>query len=167
METQLIINIALVGMAATLCLDLWNLALKRIFGVQSLNFCLLGRWVCHMPAGRVWHQNIANAERKTAECVVGWLTHYAIGFALTGAFIGLVSTSWLERPQILPALLFGIATVALPLFILQPALGMGIASSKTQNPTRARLKSLMTHSVFGVGLWLCALAHNSLLTPYR
>jgi hypothetical protein len=34
---------------------------------------------------------------------------------------------------------------------------MGIASSRTPNPTRARMKSLMTHTVFGFGLWACAL----------
>jgi hypothetical protein len=34
---------------------------------------------------------------------------------------------------------------------------VGVASSRTPRPAQARLKSLMTHSVFGVGLYLSAL----------
>jgi len=46
--------------------------------------------------------------------------------------------------------------VVFPLFVLQPSLGFGIASSKAPHPMRARLKSLMTHTVFGLGLFACA-----------
>ena len=52
----------------------------------------------------------------------------------------------------LPPLRFGIGTVVFPFCILQPSLGLGIAASRTPNPARARLKSLVTHTVCGVGL---------------
>jgi hypothetical protein len=45
----------------------------------------------------------------------------------------------------------------MPWLVMQPSFGLGIAASKAPNPTQARLKSLMTHTVFGVGLYLCAL----------
>jgi uncharacterized membrane protein YagU involved in acid resistance len=99
------------------------------------------------------HASIAAAEPKKAECVAGWVLHYVIGVVFAFVFLLLVSGDWLARPTLLPALLFGIATVVFPLFILQPALGHGIAASKTPNPTRARLKSLMTHTVFGLALY--------------
>jgi hypothetical protein len=57
---------------------------------------------------------------------------------------------------VLPALLYGIGTVVFPFFIMQPSLGLGSAASRTPNPTQARLKSLLTHTVFGVGLYVCA-----------
>jgi hypothetical protein len=44
-----------------------------------------------------------------------------------------------------------------PFFIMQPSLGLGIAASRTPKPMQARLKSLVTHTVFGVGLYVCAL----------
>ena len=47
--------------------------------------------------------------------------------------------------------------------IMQPALGLGIAAAKRPHPTQARLKSLMTHTVFGVGLYLSALPVSRLL----
>jgi hypothetical protein len=40
-----------IGIGATLLMDLWYLFLKRTFGVPSLNYCLLGRWLRHMPGG--------------------------------------------------------------------------------------------------------------------
>jgi hypothetical protein len=75
----------------------------------------------------------------------------------------LSAPDWLARPTVLPALLFGIGTVVFPFFIMQPSLGLGIAASRTPNPTQARVKSLVTHIVFGVGLYVCALGVSYLL----
>jgi hypothetical protein len=71
-------------------------------------------------------------------------------------FVLVVSDSWLARPTLLPALAFGIATVLVPFFTMQPSFGLGVAASKTPNPNKARLKSLMTHIVFGGGLYIWA-----------
>jgi len=144
-----------IGIGATFVMDLWNLFLKRAFSIPSLNYCLLGRWISHMPAGTLTHASIAAAARKPHECTVGWIAHYSIGIGLSLVFILLTSGDWLIRPTLLPALLYGVATVVFPFFVLQPSLGLGIASSRTANPARARLKSLATHTVFGIGLYLC------------
>lgn len=146
-----------IGIGATLLMDLWNLVLKRAFNIPSLNLCLLGRWLAHLPNGTFRHASIAASPPKPYECPVGWLAHYSIGIAFALVFVALASRAWLVRPTLLPALLYGIGTVVFPMFIMQPAFGLGIASSRTPNPTQARLKSLLTHSVFGVGLYLCAL----------
>ncbi|HMM36044.1 MAG TPA: DUF2938 family protein, partial [Thermoanaerobaculia bacterium] len=63
----------------------------------------------------------------------------------------------LLRPALLPALLFGLVTVVFPFFVMQPALGLGVASARAPDPARARLKSLMSHAAFGLGLWGVAL----------
>jgi uncharacterized membrane protein YagU involved in acid resistance len=146
-----------IGIGATLLMDLWNLFLKRAFKIPSLNYCLLGRWLRHMAGGTVRHSSIATAQQKPFECTVGWIGHYAIGVAFAVVFVILASAGWLARPTLLPALLYGIATVVFPFFIMQPSLGFGIAGSRTPNPAQARLKSLVTHTVFGVGLYVCAL----------
>ena len=66
----------------------------------------------------------------------------------------LAGNDWLQHPMLIPALVFGIITVSAPFFIMQPLFGLGFAASKTQNPTQARLRSLMNHAVFGFGLYL-------------
>jgi hypothetical protein len=64
---------------------------------------------------------------------------------------------WLANPTVLPALAFGIASVAAPWFVMQPAMGAGIASSKTPTPWKNRARSLANHTVFGIGLYLAAI----------
>jgi hypothetical protein len=149
-----------IGVGASVLMDAWNLFLKRAFGIPSLDYCLLGRWLLHMPEGAFVHSSIASAPPRRHECAVGWVAHYTIGVVLAAVFLALAPADWLERPTILPALLYGIGTVVFPLFILQPSLGLGIASSRAPRPAQARLKSFVTHAVFGVGLYLCAVALN-------
>jgi hypothetical protein len=152
-----------VGIGATLIMDLWNLLLRRGFDIPSLDYCLLGRWLRHMPSGTFRHANIRSASRRSFECQVGWSAHYFIGVVFALVFIGLSSGSWLARPTFVPALAFGICTVVFPFFVMQPSIGLGIASSKTPNASRARLKSLATHTVFGLGLYLCGVGASYLV----
>lgn len=95
--------------------------------------------------------------QKTFECTVGWIAHYTIGVVFALVFVVFAPGDWLESPTLLPAVLYGIGTVMFPLFIMQPSFGLGIAASRTPNPTQSRLKSLVTHTVFGIGLYVCAL----------
>src|SRR5918992_331407 len=127
-----------IGIGATLVMDLWNLFLKRTFSIPSLNYCLLGRWVRHMPEGTLRHASITAAPQKPLECTVGWIAHYTIGVVFALAFVAFASVEWLARPTVLPALLYGIGTVVFPFFIMQPSLGFGIASSRAPNPRQAR-----------------------------
>jgi hypothetical protein len=152
-----------IGIGATLIMDLWNLFLLRAFSIPSLNYCLLGRWLRHMPAGKFRHASISAAPRKRFECAVGWIAHYSIGVAFAFFFVVLVSADWLAGPTLLLPLAYGIGTVVFPFFILQPSLGLGIAASRTPKPAQARVKSLVTHTVFGVGLYLCALGVSYVL----
>ena len=158
-----ILGAAAIGVGASVLMDLWNLLLKRVVGIPSLSYCLLGRWLLHMPGGTFSHVSISAAPQRRFECSAGWLAHYSIGVAFALAFLALQASDWLAHPILLPALLYGIATVVFPLFIMQPALGLGIAASRTPKPSQARLKSLATHTVFGIGLYLCALVVRHLL----
>jgi uncharacterized membrane protein YagU involved in acid resistance len=162
-EATYILGAIAIGIGAILLMDLWNLFLKRTFSMPSLNYCLLGRWLRHMPADTLRHASIIAAQQKSFECAVGWITHYTIGVGFAVVFVVLTSDDWLARPTLLPALLYGIGTVVFPFFIMQPSLGLGIAASRTPKPMGARLKSLVTHTVFGVGLYVCALGVSYVL----
>ncbi len=157
LSLEVVLRAAEIGVGANVLMDLWNLALRRVAGVRSLDFALLGRWILHMPSGTFAHPNIGKAAPRKGERVVGWAAHYAIGVTFAVGFVAIVSSAWLARPTVLPALLYGVATVVFPYFLMQPALGLGVAAAKTPHPAQARLKSLGTHTVFGLGLWLCAL----------
>ena len=155
-----------VGLGATLVMDSWGIFLKHTFNIPSSNYCFVGRWLRYMPEGVFRHSSIAAAPQKPAECAVGWIAHYAIGVIFALALVLLASPQWLQEPTVLPAMILGLATVAIPFFVMQPSLGQGIAGSKTPNPAQARLRSLMNHAVFGFGLYISALALSLVFKPY-
>jgi hypothetical protein len=152
-----LVSAALLGLGATLILDLWSLFLWRAFRIPASNLCLVGRWIRTMPDGTFRHASIASASPKSAECTVGWIAHYLIGIAFAIAFIAVAGSDWLQRPTPRPAVLFGAVTVLLPFFIMQPAFGLGFAASRVADPGQARLRSLMNHIAFGLGLYLSGL----------
>ena len=158
-----LISAILIGLGATLTTDLWALFLKHFFRITAPNYCLVGRWLLYMPEGIFRHSSITSTPQKNAEGMVGWIAHYMIGITFAIAFVAWVGNNWLQHPTLFPAILFGIVTVLMPFFIMQPAFGLGLAASKTSNPTQARLRSLMNHTSFGVGLYLFALLVNWLL----
>src|SRR5438046_1911906 len=155
-----------VGLGATIVMDLCAIFLKRAFDIPSPNYCFVGRWLRYMPEGIFRHSSIAAAPQKPAECTVGWIAHYAIGVIFALALVLLASPQWLQEPTVLPAVILGLATVAIPFFVMQPSFGLGIAASKTPNPTQARLRSLMNHAVFGLGLYISALASSLVFKAY-
>ena len=157
------ISAILIGLGATLTFDLWALFLKRAFKVAPSNICLVGRWLRYMPEGTLTHSNIGSAPQKSVECLVGWIAHYTIGITFAITFVALVGNNWLQHPTLIPAIIFGVVTVLAPFFIMQPSFGLGLAASKTSNPGQARLRSLMNHLAFGVGLYLFALLDKWLL----
>lgn len=155
-----------IGVGATLVMDAWAFLLRRL-GVPSLDFALLGRWIGHLPEGRWVHESIARAAPVRGEALIGWGAHYAIGITFSALMLSTFGLRWARSPSLLPALAIGLVTVVAPLFILQPALGAGIASSKTAAPLFNSMKSIATHTVFGLGMYLAALSTSSLLPAAR
>jgi hypothetical protein len=117
---------------------------------------MVGRWIGHMARGKFRHDRIAAAPPIPAERVIGWSMHYIIGIAFAAGLVSIVGFEWLQHPTLGPALAFGLATVVAPFFVMQPGMGAGIAASRTPKPGSARVQSLITHAVFGFGLWTAA-----------
>lgn len=152
-----IATIIAIGIGATAFMDVWLTFLKRM-GVPTLNFAFIGRWVGHLFHGTFAHASIGQARPIPGERALGWLTHYAIGIAFAGLLIAIHGMDWAHSPRVVPAVLVGMATVAAPLFVMQPAMGSGFAASRTPTPLRNCLRSFANHTVFGFGLYLAALA---------
>lgn len=151
-----------VGAGATAVMDAWLLLLQRL-GVPTSSFALIGRWVGHMAQGRFRHAAIGRAAPVAGELALGWLTHYAVGVAYAALLVALQGRTWLHQPSLLPALSLGLGTVAMPWFVMQPAMGAGIAGSRTPTPRANALRSLANHAVFGTGLYVAAALLKALL----
>lgn len=154
MET--VLRVVLIGAGATVVMDVWLMALKRL-GVPTLNFAYIGRWIGNGPGFRWARDGIAKAPPVRGELLLGWMAHYAIGVLFAALLVGVCGMDWALAPTLAPAVSVGIATVLIPLLIMQPAMGAGIASSRTPKPLLNVLKSLANHAVFGIGLYVAAL----------
>ncbi len=152
----------LIGGGATVFMDIWSILQKRLLGIPSLNFALVGRWIGHMANGHFKHHSIAAAPKYAGEVLVGWSVHYAIGIVFAALLLLGAGADWYESPTLPPALLTGLLTVAAPFLVMQPAFGLGIAASRTPKPNMARLKSIVTHLSFGLGLYVSAMTLRTL-----
>lgn len=148
-------QVVLLGAGATVVMDMWMLLMKAI-GVPTLNFAFVGRWVGHACQGRFTHSSIGQAFPVRGEVALGWIAHYVTGVVFALLLVWVKGADWLQAPTFVPALVLGVVTVAVPLLVIQPAMGAGFASSKTPTPGQNCLRSLINHGVFGVGLYLAA-----------
>lgn len=155
----------LVGIGATSLTDLWGLARRRMLQVPPPDYALVGRWIGHMRQGRFRHRSIAAAAPVRHERVLGWSAHYLIGIGFAALLPLAFGSEWLRQPTPGPALAVGIATVAAPLLLMQPGMGAGVAARHTPRPAHARLQSLLTHIVFGLGLYASAALLAQLSAP--
>lgn len=160
--TSPLLPIVLIGVGATAVLDLWLLLLKRL-GVPTGSFALIGRWVAHMARGRFRHESIGQARPVRSELAIGWVTHYVVGIGFAAVLIALQGSAWVQQPSFVPALLTGLATVVMPLFVMQPAMGSGVAASRTPTPLKNCVRSIVNHAVFGAGMYLAAMAVEPLV----
>ncbi|AKA86028.1 DUF2938 domain-containing protein [Pseudomonas synxantha] len=152
---EVVAQVVLLGAGATLVMDMWMLLMKAI-GVPTLNFAFVGRWVGHACQGRFTHSSIGQALPVRGEVALGWIAHYVTGVVFALLLMWVEGADWLQAPTFVPALVLGVVTVAVPLLVIQPAMGAGFASSKTPTPGKNCLRSLINHGVFGVGLYLAA-----------
>jgi hypothetical protein len=96
------------------------------------------------------------------ERLIGWSSHYLIGIAFAAVLLALWGLDWVHRPTIGPALIVGIGSVAAPLLVMQPGMGAGLAARRTARPAALRLHSLVTHGIFGLGLYAAGWATSLL-----
>jgi hypothetical protein len=141
------------GVAGSAAMDFWSAVLRRRFRIPTLDYRLLGRWIGHMPKGQFFHERIAASPQVPGERFIGCMAHYAIGISFAAALLAVVGWGWLQAPSLWPALAIGLVTILAPWLVMQPAMGAGIAGSRSPDPTATRLRNLGTHTVYGLGLY--------------
>ena len=137
-----IIRAVLVGIGGTIILDIYAFLLQRLFGVPATNWQMVGRWLGHMPGGNFIQTNLGQVRPVLGEHVLGWAFHYGIGIGYGLLLVSIWGSKWLFEPGITEPLM--------------PGMGMGIAGSQTPKPFVTRLKSMIGHSIFGIGMYLTA-----------
>lgn len=145
-----------IGLGATAMMDVWVIARQRLLGIPPPNYGLVGRWLAYLTRGRFRHDPIAASPPVRGERAIGWTAHYVIGIAFAAILLALWGLDWARHPTLVPALIVGIGSVAAPFLLMQPGMGAGIAASRTPRPAAARIQSLLTHAIFGLGMYAAA-----------
>jgi hypothetical protein len=148
-----LVRVVLIGAGATAVMDIWAAARKWLLGIPPLDYALVGRWLAYLARGRFRHESIAASPPVSRERLIGWTAHYLIGIVFAAILLAIWGLDWARHPTIGPALIVGIGSVAAPFLLMQPGMGAGIAASRTPRPAAARLHSLVTHGIFGLGLY--------------
>ena len=157
----IILKIIVIGTGATLAIDIW-VSILKLFKIKSLDYKYVGRWIGNIPKGKFFHNKIQDLSPIPHELIIGWIVHYLIGITFAFILVIVYGVSWLDNPTFFPAIIIGLITAVGPFFIMQPAFGFGLASSKLPNPNPLRLKSLGTHLIYGIGLYLSAILLNEI-----
>ncbi|MDR6306746.1 xanthosine utilization system XapX-like protein [Nitrobacter vulgaris] len=126
MDQEIVTNVCravLVGIGATLVMDAWALLQKRVFGIASLDYRLVGRWIGYFPKGKFAHEAIGKAAPLSGEVLLGWGAHYAIGVLFAIILVAVWGPEWLHKPTLTPALIVGVGSIVAPFFLMQPVRG--------------------------------------------
>jgi len=155
-NSEVFVTVVLVGVGATVFLDLFAVVRAKISGQSGMNWAMVGRWLGHLVCGRAVLNAPVTEAPVPAEKALGWAFHYAVGVGLAAGLTGLLGTDWLLQPPAVSVIGFGVVSVIFPMLTLQPGLGLGVAARLAPNPWKVRRGSLVTHLMFGVGLYLSA-----------
>lgn len=153
-----VVEIVIVGVVATVATDLWQLLLQTVTRRPLGSWALVGRWVAGFPGGVFVHQSIAAAPSVRGELAIGWAFHYAVGLAYGAAYIGIMQWGLGVAPTFFTSVIFALLLLVAPWFVMQPALGLGVMAARTPNPASVRAINISVHLVFGLGLYLGAVA---------
>ena len=153
---QFVVSAVVIGIGATIAMDLWAVVLQLVLRIPPSNWGMVGRWVGHFPKGQFVHSSIAQAAPIRGELAIGWIFHYLTGITYGVLMLAIWGLDWARQPTLAPALVLSLAALVAPFFLLQPGMGLGVAGSKTPNPTATRVRSVLNHIVFGLGLYVTA-----------
>ncbi len=150
----------IVGLGATFLIDCWSIILKQL-GVKTNGLVYVGRWIIYAKDGQFLHNTIIQSTPAKYELLIGWLVHYTIGITFAFLLIKLFDARWLASPSLLPPMFVAVLSMLIPIFLLQPAFGFGIAFGNMPNQAILLLRFLAIHAVYGFGLFLTAKAVQS------
>jgi hypothetical protein len=157
------VEVLVMGVFATLATDLWLRLLQTITGIPPVSVGLVGRWVAWMPRGVLVHQPITATAPVNGERAIGWGFHYAVGIVYAALYVAAVRLGLGSGPTLLSAVVFAAALLAVPWFVMQPALGLGFMAARAPRPGATRAINISAHVVFGIGLYFGTLAASALV----
>jgi len=154
-----LLEILVVGVAATAASDIWQQVQKPITGIPAANWPVTGRWVLGWRQGRLYDPMVGKRPSLEGEAAIGWSFHYLIGIIYGAIYLVLIYEASMV-PTLFNGLIFGLVTLAAPFLLMKPAMGGGFFGLKASNSGKGLFLSISAHAVFGIGLYLAELLYR-------
>ena len=154
MTALTLLNAVLVGIVATLALDL--VAGAGVL-LHAFRIPLFGRWGLYALRGTFRHADIDRAPPLKGENALTIPLHYIAGIVLVLPYLFLLDTfSWGNGNLVLAAG-YGLATSVIPLFLMLPSMGYGLLGLRHGRDTFWLREILLMHLGYGIGIGIGAL----------
>ncbi len=146
-----LLNVVLVGVGATVAMDLVAAAgvLLHVFRIP-----LYGRWFLYGLKGTVRHEDIERASAVRGENALMLPLHYLAGCVLAATYLLVLDMLSLGSGSVLLAAGFGLASSAIPFFLMLPSMGYGLFGLRHRGDTFWLRQILLMHLAYGVGIGL-------------
>ena len=142
------------GLFATIMFDLYHSCTNFAYGVEKPKWNLLGRYFLGYKENKFIRKNLINDEELDNELLWGYFFHYLIGI-IYGIFFVIFNFLLFDYPSILLAYIFGFSTVLGAWCFLMPfAYNLGFFGSKSEQRINLLVQNLISHFVFGTGLFI-------------
>ena len=107
-----------------------------------------------MFRGRFLHEDIRRSTPVRNELLAGRIFHYSTGGSVALIYPAFYFSFNLPMPEnhLIPSLVFGLATVALPWFLLFPAYGYGFLGARAPANSRPLIEPTIEHVLYGIGI---------------
>lgn len=125
----------------------------QVFATEKLDVDLVGRLVGGLGRRPRRGEDITGLPAVRGEAALGLATHYLTGIALTQVYLATLHRVGVP-PALVTATAFGVATAVLPLFIMFPSMGYGLAGRHSGDARRMSAVILLGHTAFGAGIGL-------------
>jgi hypothetical protein len=126
---------------------------------------VVGRWFASVARAHPFHEDIARAAPGSHELATAIPGHYAIGMVLTALFVLMVNRMGWPATSLSLALAFGLSTNVFPWLLMFPAMGYGFFGAHGPAGTRLFVSSLVSHTFFGLGLWIAVRMMSLMMRP--
>ena len=146
----------LVGVIATLTMDLASAGLRQLGLTASLTPAVIGRWFASVLRGQPIHADIAQSPALPYEMGLALVGHYAIGIFLACLYFWIASRFGWPARHLGAMLCFGFCSNVFPWLLMFPAMGYGFFGLHGPVGTRLFVSSLSSHLLYGLGLWIGA-----------
>lgn len=149
-----------IGVVGTLSMDIGNYLTAHMGITYEINRAFIGALARGWTNGIFVYNSPSTIVPGAGDYYFGVASHYLIGivFAIPVFFAVYSSNSKIGLPWIY---VYGLLTSVASLFVLFPAVGLGVAASKSDHQLYMVYSNLINHTFYGLGLVLAVYVARS------